>query len=121
VATGFESHTFDGSTDAESGTPITISVSSTGPEPIISAAGELDFTNAHLLVETVTGLELDGHRTVVLDLSGLTFCDARGVSALLTANNSVGSAGKRLLLRGVAGIPRRLLSLTEADSSLDVE
>jgi anti-anti-sigma factor len=122
VATGFEPHTAGHeSTDSDPGTPITISVSTGDHQPTVTAAGELDFTNAHLLVDTVTGIELDGHRTVVLDLSGLSFCDARGVSALLKAHSCVRSAGRRLLLRGVSGVPLRVIGITGADSSLDLE
>jgi anti-anti-sigma factor len=122
VATGFDPHPADdASTYSDPGTPITIRVSTTDHEPTVTAAGELDFTNAHRLVETVAGIELDGHRTVVLDLSGLTFCDARGVSALLEAHNEIRSAGRALRLRGVAGVPRRILRITGAESCLDVE
>jgi len=38
---------------------------------IVSMSGELDAFNAHSLFDVVSGLDLDGQRTVTLDLSGL--------------------------------------------------
>ena len=88
---------------------------------IVSISGELDIFNADSLVDAVGGLELDGDRTVVLDLTGLTFCDAAGVSALLTTNRFLRHHGRRLKIHGISGMPRRVLSLTGADHVLEVE
>jgi len=87
----------------------------------LQISGELDFLTARELSRAVQALELDGQRRVVLDLTGLMFCDAGGVSSLLKANRSVRRQGGQLLVRGVSGLPRRILAITEVDQILDLE
>ena len=88
---------------------------------VVSMAGELDMFNAQCLFDAVSGLELDGHRTVVLDLTGLRFCDAGGVSAVLRADRLLRDRGGRLMVHGISGLPRRVFTLTGIDRVLELE
>jgi anti-sigma B factor antagonist len=88
---------------------------------IVSMSGELDAFNAQSLFDVVSGLELDGQRAVTLDLSGLTFCDAGGVSAVLRADRFLHDRGGRLKIRGVSGLPRRVFTLAGIDKVIEVD
>jgi anti-sigma B factor antagonist len=64
--------------------PLTLShrVLPTG-EAVIDIGGELDIATAEAAVGYVRRV-IDGHRgLVIVDLTGLRFCDARGLNALL--------------------------------------
>ena len=56
---------------------------------------------------------------VRLDLSDLSFCDARGLAALLRACHRIHSAQRRLLVIGVPEHVRRLLAITGLPDPLD--
>jgi len=69
----------------------------------IYACGELDFTCAGRLTQAVDAAKTTpGHR-IVLDLTGLTFCDAGGVTALLQAHRVAQDAGAPMGHEGVPG------------------
>jgi anti-anti-sigma factor len=87
----------------------------------LHVSGDLDFSTARRLSEAVEAANSDGHRLVVLELSGLAFCDAAGVTALLRAHRTARGQGGRLLIRGAAGLPRRVLAITGVDQVLDIE
>jgi anti-anti-sigma factor len=88
---------------------------------LVTASGELDFSNAQRLQDAVSGIELNGHRTVVLDLTDLTFCDVKGVFTLLSASRAVAANGGRVTVRGVSGLPRRVFALTGVDTVVELE
>ena len=92
-----------------------------GTAAVLRLSGEMDFSNAGILADAIGGIELDGDGSVVLDLTGLQFCDAAGVSAMLKAHRWVTAAGGRLSVRGVSGEPRRVLLLAGLDRVLDIE
>lgn len=70
-----------------------------GSVPRVGAAGELDAASSPPLVaavsEAVTGA---GAGRVVVDLDGVTFCDSRGLSALIVSTTSAARAGVSLRL-----------------------
>ena len=98
----------------------TIQVRISDSGPVVHVSGELDVNNSYLLVETVGSLDLDGHRTVTVDLSDLTFCDASSVAAFIKASRLVRDAGGRLLVTRATGLPRRVLTFPGVDQHLDV-
>ena len=87
----------------------------------VQISGELDFFCCPRLSQVVEDINIDGRRRVVLDLTGLKFCDAGGVRALLRAHRSVGAQGGQLVVRGVSGQPRRVLAITGVDQVLDLD
>jgi anti-anti-sigma factor len=87
----------------------------------VQISGELDFFCCRRLSQVVEDINIDGRRSVVLDLTNLQFCDAGGVRALLRAHRSVGAQGGQLVVRGVSGQPRRVLAITGADQVLDLD
>jgi anti-anti-sigma factor len=87
----------------------------------VQISGELDFFSGPRLSQVVQAINVDGRRRVVLDLTGLQFCDAGGVRALLRAHRSVDAQGGQLVVRGVSGLPRRVFAITGADQVLDLD
>ncbi|GAB3348222.1 STAS domain-containing protein [Micromonospora halotolerans] len=86
----------------------------------ISVAGEIDMSNAHLLVEFVASLALPPPVTVEVDLSEVTFFCAHGISALLRARRLLADLGGRLTLRDPSPIVRRVLDITDAQVELEI-
>jgi anti-sigma B factor antagonist len=65
---------------------------------VLDVVGELDLCSGHLLRDTVGALVGGGRNRIVLDLSGLAFCDAAGLSALLACRRHVAGPGGWLRL-----------------------
>ena len=87
------------------------SVSTGTTASVLHLDGELDIDSAALLTGVVDGQVASGRVDVRLDLAGLTFCDVRGLDALLGAQQRLRSSGGRLVvlhpsdfLRTVAGL-----------------
>ncbi|MEV6841739.1 STAS domain-containing protein [Streptomyces sp. NPDC051133] len=84
----------------------------------VGVFGELDvFTGPEL--RTVVAECLD-HRParLVLDVSGVSFCDSSGLSALLGAQKSAVGAGAMFTLEGTGAALRQVLRITGLDTRL---
>ena len=57
---------------------------------LVELRGELDIVSADFLTDALVDV---AGSTVVLDLSGLTFMDCRGVSALIAARDRIAAKG----------------------------
>jgi anti-anti-sigma factor len=55
-------------------------------------------------------------RTIVLDLGGVEFLAARGVSVLLAAKRAAEETGRDLQVRNAQGLPARVLTLLGLES-----
>jgi anti-sigma B factor antagonist len=85
---------------------------------VVALHGELDLANAGL-VGGVLGNQLKiGRRYVRLDLSGLDFVDASGLSAIVQAHNAFLAAHGNLLLTGIGPRFARLIALTHLERDL---
>ncbi len=51
---------------------------------VVALAGALDYTNAERLRQDVEAALGEEHRELVLDLSGVNFCDSTGIRILLS-------------------------------------
>jgi anti-anti-sigma factor len=80
----------------------------------ISLAGELDMSSARL-IDTLQELPVDGTRSVILDLSRLSFCDVAGVTALLALRAFHSSQGRDAQIAEPTHAVRRLLSVLHED------
>lgn len=77
---------------------------------ILAVTGELDIAYAGV-VSAAVGRALDRRGSVGVDLSGLTFLDAAGISVLARSWRYALATGGRLRFLGAAGIPERMLQL----------
>lgn len=81
---------------------------------VVALSGELDIGSADGLA---SALVKAAGSTVVVDLSGLTFLDSRGVAALVDARDRILAAGKGdLVLTRPGGMVRTVLDITGLDA-----
>jgi anti-anti-sigma factor len=78
-------------------------------ENVIQLVGELDILSVHAFLASI---DLVTHSTVTVDVSRLTFLDARGLSAIITAAIRLREEGDDLEVRGAGGIVRRVFEVT---------
>ncbi len=84
----------------------------------VAVVGELD-------VHTVAAVEprlmrvAGGGGDVVLDLSGLAFCDSSGIEMFLRLHRRCARSGTRLLLQNVSPLLAKSLRVVGADRVLD--
>jgi anti-sigma B factor antagonist len=91
---------------------LSISVHLDGDRHVIEPTGELDIASAPVLEATVADLCASGAKTVVIDLSGLTFIDSTGLRAILTAQRICDSQSCGFSLVPGAKSIQRLFVLT---------
>ncbi|CAL9603232.1 Anti-sigma F factor antagonist [Streptomyces sp. enrichment culture] len=81
---------------------------------VIEVAGELDHHTARLLASAVEEAPFDTHG-VIIDLSGLVYCDSTGITVLVTAYRRAQAAGSPLSLAGVRPDQMRVFSVVGLD------
>ncbi|MFD9433414.1 STAS domain-containing protein [Streptomyces sp. NPDC060002] len=90
-----------------------------GQTTALTVAGELDLNTADILHRTVEDV-LHDHRTAILDLTGVTFCDSSGLNALLRLRRHTQETGGGLVLAAPPSQMLRLLTVTGAGAILTV-
>ncbi|MFI6602381.1 STAS domain-containing protein [Nonomuraea sp. NPDC050536] len=86
------------------------------PEFVLSISGELDLATAQALRDIVLDALARHESTLVLDLSGVRFCDVVGLGVLRACAADAASSGGRLVLVGVPQQVRRVIEISEAAS-----
>lgn len=79
---------------------------------IVELAGELDYTNSTPLHHRVLGLLEDGHRHLVLDVGGLTFCDSTGIRVFLALRTLITDRGGIIALSDLTPQLSRVFEMT---------
>ncbi|MGW0660924.1 STAS domain-containing protein [Streptodolium elevatio] len=79
---------------------------------LLTVQGEIDLDTEPQLRGSMTRCLHDGHRTIDVDLSGVTFCDSSGLHAFLDISRDAAKAGGHLRLHHPNPIVARLLTLT---------
>lgn len=82
---------------------VTTHPTAAGPALILS--GVLDYDSAPRLREALSQLTLGRGEQLILDLSGLTFCDSSGITAFIVARNKTHEVHAGIAL---AGIPENI-------------
>ncbi|RDI18429.1 STAS domain-containing protein [Lentzea flaviverrucosa] len=72
---------------------------------VLTLAGELDSATAPAANQAVQRLALRDGDQLIVDLTGLTFCDSSGIAALIAARARARGAGATIAL---AAVPRHL-------------
>lgn len=86
-----------------------------GSSAVVEIAGEIDVHTVGELRTILLALADEGHLHIVADFSGVRFCDAAGLGALVAVNNRVAERGGTLRLTGVRPAQRRILRITQLD------
>ncbi|WP_289009912.1 STAS domain-containing protein [uncultured Thermomonospora sp.] len=95
---------------------LNVTTSSQGDYAVVTATGELDLYTAPRLQTALASLIHDRADRVVVDLSGVEFCDSTGVNVLLAAMKRLQEQGGTLELAGLRPPVRRILQVTGLDS-----
>ena len=93
-------------------------VTRTGRRVVVRAAGELDLATAPVRRRAIS--DARGPVDVAVDLSGVTFVDAAGLSALLEGAKAVRSRGGELCLTSPSPMLRRMLRLLDLEARLPI-
>jgi anti-sigma B factor antagonist len=83
-------------------------------------AGELDLATADELTGLVDDLIRGGYRRLVLDLTDLSLCDARGLAAFVAVADALEEAGGDLTMTGLCPLVRELFEITALSAVLRV-
>ncbi|MEW9531613.1 STAS domain-containing protein [Microbispora sp. NPDC049125] len=67
----------------------------------IALNGSLDFSNAEELRADLESALSDDHRELVLDMTGVDFCDSTGIRVLLSVRTLLGVRGGAVTLTGL--------------------
>jgi anti-anti-sigma factor len=87
---------------------------------IVSMPAELDLTTSEGVVEQGYAAIARSARLLLLDLTGLSFCDARGLSAFVRIANQADAAGCRFGLIAPRPPVAKILRISGLDSRLPV-
>lgn len=80
---------------------------------VVDVAGELDMATAPVVEEFVLRRLHDARRTLVLDLSGVTFLGSTGINLLISLRTACEEAGTELRLMAPAKVVLRPLEVTD--------
>lgn len=90
--------------------PLTVTSRATRTGHLLDLSGEFDHETAPAAQEALTALPLRAGQVLVLDLSGVTFCDSSGLNALLTARTLATAASATVAL---AAVPDHLVRVLD--------
>jgi anti-anti-sigma factor len=99
---------------------LTVDVRHTSGGAVVVPAGELDHHSAPTLSDTLHACVDEGRARIVVDCTGLEFCDSTGLNVLLAARLAAEAAGGRVHLAGMRPIVARVLEITGADAVFPV-
>jgi anti-sigma B factor antagonist len=88
-------------------------ISRAGPRVVVTLPAEIDAMNADDIREALLSETGPGVTTLIVDMSGTTFCDSAGVHAVITAYRQAAQAGTEVRL--VATKVLRVFALIGAD------
>ncbi|MDT9682459.1 STAS domain-containing protein [Streptomyces sp. TRM76323] len=95
--------------------PLNITHRDTATGPVLHVAGELDYAQSTALRRQVEQLPLERGQCLVIDLSGLEFCDSTGITALLVARQHAQAADADIALAAVPPNLMRVLAIVGLD------
>ena len=91
-----------------------------GRVAVVSLPVEIDVSNADQIREDLLSVVNRGAATLIVDMSGTTFCDSAGVNALVRTLKRATASGTRMRLVVSAHAVRRVLDITGVDHLIDV-
>ena len=99
---------------------LNVSTASQGGHAVVTATGELDLYTAPRLQAALAGLLREQATRIVVDLSGVEFCDSTGMNVLLSAMKRLKEQGGSLELAAPRPAVRRILQVTGLDTVFTV-
>jgi anti-sigma B factor antagonist len=92
--------------------PLQITHEKSGTHVVLVVAGDLDLATAAQLTGEAGDLMAAGAHDVIIDASGLEFCDSAGLSAFVRISNQLESHAGRLAIARPTVSVRRVLEVT---------
>ncbi|WP_412538604.1 STAS domain-containing protein [Longispora sp. K20-0274] len=89
-----------------------VRVSDHGPVTVVAVAGEIDVGTAAGLDRRLTAVLDAGRVRLVIDLTGVTFCDSTGIGVLVNAARRLRIQDLRVHLTGLGPVMVRLVEVT---------
>jgi anti-sigma B factor antagonist len=99
---------------------LNVSTASQGGHAVVTATGELDLYTAPRLQAALAGLLREQVTRIVVDLSGVEFCDSTGMNVLLSAMKRLKEQGGALELAAPRPAVQRILQVTGLDTVFTV-
>ena len=101
---------------------LSISVHRTGGEAAVTLVGEIDMSTVQRLAKVVDEmLVTDVPPRIVLDLTGVTFCDSQGLGTLVVLSRKATLAQSHLILTNVGDFLLRVLDITGLRGALAIQ
>ncbi len=98
-----------------------VSIRSQGGRTVVAVVGEIDlYTAPRLHGELVTALSGGGPVQIVVDMSGVEFCDSTGMNVLLAAHRRAREQGGDLELASPRPAIKKILHVTGLESVFTV-
>ncbi|GGS87390.1 anti-sigma-B factor antagonist [Planobispora rosea] len=98
-----------------------VSTRSHGGQTVMAVVGEIDlYTAPRLQAEFARLLQESATTRVVIDMSGVEFCDSTGMNVLLSALKRLRERGGALEVAGPRPAVRKILQVTGLDSVFTV-
>ncbi|MFI0508600.1 anti-sigma B factor antagonist [Streptomyces canus] len=95
--------------------PLKITTRDAATGPVLEMCGELDYANVSELRSVLGGLSLSKGQRLVLDMSGLEFCDSSGITALIAARGDAQAVEADVALAAVPPNTLRVLRIVGLD------
>ena len=86
----------------------------------LALIGELDLSTVEKVEEELRRVEDGGAKTVVLDLSSLSFLDSTGLRTIVTADQRARKSGRRLAIVKGPDTVHRVFTITRLDERLEI-
>ena len=96
-------------------TQLAVHTRTTPAGPVVELTGELDYDSFPQVRELLPMLALKGGQQLVIDLTGVTFCDSSGITALLAARNHALAAEADIALAAVPSHISRIFHMVGLD------
>ena len=90
-----------------------------GGQAVCTVVGEIDLSTCDQLTNAaLDAMQAHGCR-LILDLSGVTFMDAQGISCLVRLRREAAARGGQLTLAGVPHVVMRVLTITHMHQAFE--
>ncbi|MFE0688402.1 STAS domain-containing protein [Streptomyces sp. JH002] len=99
---------------------LTVDVRRIDAGAVVSPAGELDHHSAGMLRESLDDCVAGGCSRIVIDCSGLEFCDSTGLNVLLSTRVDAEAAGGGVHLAAMRPMVARVFEITGAGAVFSV-
>jgi anti-sigma B factor antagonist len=88
--------------------------------PLVSVLGEVDLATAPAFAQTLLGATEDWTGEVIVDLTGCSFLDSRGLGALLATRGRLEHSNRRLALVLSNRSVMRIFQITQFDELFEI-